>query len=116
MTNKSERRLAAIVAAALAGSAISAGAAVPAFSETDELLELGEYLAAECMSCHQLNSTANGVPSITGLPVEKFVKALKDYKQGARQNATMKNVAQSLTDEEMKALAIFYYQAEKKER
>lgn len=80
---------------------ISAGSA-------GEVYDYGEYLAAECTSCHQLDGTDVGIPAIVTWPEAKFVAALQGYRRGARDNAIMQNVARSLGDEEIAALARFF--------
>ncbi|SEO06643.1 c-type cytochrome [Palleronia pelagia] len=77
----------------------------------DALLEIegdvayGEYLATECTACH---GGGGRIPPLAGLPREYMLSALHDYKSGVRENATMKNVAMALGDDEMAALAAFF--------
>jgi cytochrome c553 len=74
----------------------------------DELYAYGEYLSGECLTCHRLDDNAGQIPAIFGWPEDKFVKTLTMYKQGMRENAAMRNVAASLGDEEMAALARYF--------
>lgn len=70
---------------------------------------LGEYLAAECVTCHQLSGTpAAGIPPIVGLPQDAIVNALMAYKTGQRDNDVMRNIAARLSAEEMSALAAYF--------
>lgn len=86
----------------------------PASSFTDIVLamegdpEYGEYLAGECVTCHQATGHADGIPSIVGLPREYFVKALFDYKTNVRRNEVMKLRVANLANEEIAALAAFF--------
>jgi cytochrome c len=73
-------------------------------------VEYGAYLAQECSSCHQLHVTKPGIPQIAGLPADYFIQALSWYKEGARENATMRTIARSLDDEQIAALAAYYAQ------
>lgn len=70
--------------------------------------EYGEYLAAECTTCHQRDGAAEGIPSIVFWPEERFVVAMHAYKQGLRPHAVMQNVARRLDNEEIAALAAFF--------
>jgi cytochrome c553 len=72
-------------------------------------LALGEYLAAECVTCHQLSGKATGgIPPIVGLPQEAFMAALMAYKTGGRANPVMRNIAARLTEEDIAALAAYF--------
>ena len=74
----------------------------------DELFEYGEYLSGECTSCHHLGGQDSGIPSIVGWSEKAFIDALKAYQSGARANPAMQNVARSLGDEELLALARYF--------
>lgn len=74
----------------------------------DELFDYGIYLSSECTSCHQLDGSYDGIPSITGWSEEHFVEVLKSYRSGRRSHQIMQNVARSLADEDMAALARFF--------
>ncbi len=78
----------------------------------DELFDYGEYLSGECTSCHQLSGENTGIPSIVGWSEKAFIDALKAYRSGARENAAMQNVARSLGEEELSALARFFAKTE----
>ena len=71
-------------------------------------LAYGEYLAGECVSCHQPDGTDEGIPSITGWPAEDFVRAMHAYKVKARPHPVMRMIAGSLADEEIASLAAFF--------
>ncbi len=68
----------------------------------------GQYLAGECTACHQRDGGAQGIPSITGWPVEDFVIAMHAYRNNVRQNPTMNMMASRLSDEEIAALAAYF--------
>ncbi|MDE0204103.1 MAG: c-type cytochrome [Rhodospirillaceae bacterium] len=74
--------------------------------------EYGAYLAGECTTCHQVDGAAEGIPSITGWPLDDFVIALHAYKHGKRVHPVMQMVAGRLSDEEIAALAAHFYKAE----
>jgi len=70
----------------------------------------GEYLANECVTCHQKTGNYSGIPSITGWPPETFVQALNSYRWRERQNPIMQTIADQLNDDEMAALAAYFEQ------
>jgi len=91
-----------------------AAASGPASSFADIVLALegdpdyGEYLAGECVTCHQASGHADGIPSIVGLPKDYFVTALFEYKTNVRRNEVMKLRVANLANEEIAALAAYF--------
>ena len=73
--------------------------------------EYGAYLAGECITCHQGEGAAEGIPSIIGWPHDDFVIALQAYKHGKRVHPVMQLVAGRLSDEEIAALAAHFRDA-----
>lgn len=80
--------------------------ALPAAAAPD--IAYGEYLANECVTCHQRTGNFNGIPSITGWPQDTFVQALNSYRWRERTNPIMQTIADNLTEEEMAALAAYF--------
>ena len=84
------------------------------FEVSDEILAIvgdidyGEYLSSECITCHHAQGLDEGIPSITGWPIESFVWALHSYKSGARKHPIMEMITQRLSNEEIASLAIFF--------
>ena len=70
--------------------------------------EYGEYLSAECTTCHQASGAAEGIPSITHWPEEDFVVAMHAYKNELRPHPVMQMIAGRLGDEEIAALAAYF--------
>lgn len=68
----------------------------------------GEYLASECVTCHQVDGSNKGIPSITGWPEKVFVQAMHAYKRKSRPNEVMQNVAGALGNDEIAALASWF--------
>lgn len=68
----------------------------------------GEYLAGECLTCHQEGGSDSGIPSITGWPPDVFVTALHAYRSRARENPVMQMITAPLADEEIAALAAYF--------
>ena len=96
------------------GGAVAAGCATaicgllgpgPGLAED---VALGRYLAAECVACHPRDNRTSGIPAIVGWPPDQFVAALRSYKTRERANPVMQNVAASLTEEQMAALAAYF--------
>ena len=101
-TNKSVRRIRET------GLALLALLALPDPAAAGDAA-LGEYLAAECVTCHQRSGAATGaIPPIVGLEESRFVEALMAYKAGTRANDVMRSIASRLTTEEMEALAAYF--------
>ena len=104
----------------MAGKGLITGAgaialALPVFADDAGLIGIlaiegdvayGEYLSTECTACH--GTEGGRIPPLAGLPAEYFAAALHDYREGHRDNAVMGNVAKSLGDEEIAALAAYF--------
>jgi len=88
----------------IGGSAVGTGHARSA----DSLMGLGRHLSQECTSCHRIDGVDNGIPSIIGLDPEYLAKTLNLYRNGGRANPVMVSVAQSLDDEQVKALSLYF--------
>ena len=71
----------------------------------------GQFLSAECKTCHLAGGGSEGIPSIVAWPEEDFVLAMHAYKRGLRPNPTMQMMAQRLSDDEIAALAAYFAQA-----
>lgn len=70
--------------------------------------EYGEYLSAECLTCHRRDGADQGIPAITQWPPEDFVVAMHAYKQKLRPHPFMQMMAGRLSDEEIAALAAYF--------
>lgn len=70
--------------------------------------DYGEYLASECLTCHQSDGTSDGIPSITLWETEDFVVAMHAYKRKIRPHPVMQMLAGRLNDEEIAALAAYF--------
>lgn len=86
----------------------------PVRSFTDMVLQIegdpeyGEYLAGECVTCHQTSGHADGIPSIVGLPKDYFVRSLFEYRTNVRSNEVMKLRVANLANDEIAALAAYF--------
>ena len=70
----------------------------------------GQALAAPCAACHGAEGVSGNPasPSLAGQDAQYLTSALREYKDGARSNATMKALAAGLDDTATKNLAAFY--------
>lgn len=72
--------------------------------------EYGEYLAGECLTCHQSGDTSGRVPPIHKLTPDYFIYALLEYQNGARSNRVMQTISGALGVEEIAALSAVFSQ------
>lgn len=71
-------------------------------------IELGRYLASECMTCHRAQTTASAIPNLTRIPRDHFVTVIKAYRSKELPNPAMQNVAARLSDEDIESLALYF--------
>ena len=76
-------------------------------------LELGRYLATECMTCHGASKTDSAIPDIFGKPESLVDQRLKAYRDKSLPNEVMQTVASRLKDDEIAALAAYFRTATK---
>jgi len=73
--------------------------------------EAGKSIAAQtCASCHGAdgNSTNPQFPRLAGQQASYIVRALLDYKSGARNNPVMKGFATGLSEQDMKNVGAWF--------
>lgn len=68
----------------------------------------GQYLASECVTCHQLSGKTDGIPSVVGWPTEQFVTVLNTYRKKERAHEAMQAIASKLSDQDVAALAAYF--------
>lgn len=90
------------------GFAMAAMASAPASLADAADKAFGEYLASECVTCHQLAGRYEGIPPIVGWPTPTFIEAMREYRKRKRANPIMQTVADRLSDEEIAALAAYF--------
>ena len=97
-----------IKVALIAGCAIAACAATNGFAAGD--VSAGRQKALMCQTCHGLDGKAKipEAPNLAGQNELYLVKALKDYRSGARKNDMMSLVAPTLKDKDVDDLAAYY--------
>jgi cytochrome c553 len=69
---------------------------------------LGEYLSAECVTCHQLSGQFDGIRPIVGWPEPLFIEVMGEYRQKKRNSEIMQTIAVRLSAEEIAALAAYF--------
>jgi cytochrome c553 len=108
-------RLRALVIVAMFGamSVVMFGAISSAVGQTDLAdqiakadLGYGEYLAGECVTCHQKSGA--GIPQINGIETETFVTIMKAYRSKELDNKVMQMMAGRLDDEQIISLAAYF--------
>ena len=84
--------------------------AVPAVVWAGGDIAKGKELSTSCAACHGAdgNSTIPTNPILAGQYESYLVKALQDYKSGARTNAIMAGFATALTDQDIRDLAAYF--------
>jgi cytochrome c553 len=71
-------------------------------------MELGRYLATECLTCHRAATPDGAIPNIFGVAETNLTEVIKAYRAKRLPNAVMQNIAARLTDEEIAALALYF--------
>jgi cytochrome c553 len=83
-----------------------------AFAQVDKSPEYakGQALAGVCAGCHGVdgNSVVPTQPNLAGMSAQYIARQLSHFKSGQRDNAIMKGFAANLSDEDMKALGVYY--------
>ena len=88
-----------------------------AFSDEQEIIamgdiEYGEYLGAECASCHLQTGVSEGIPAINGMDAEVFVALMLAYRSKEMENPVMQMIAGRLDDEQIGSLALYFSKLE----
>jgi cytochrome c553 len=89
---------------------IAAGALAPAPALAADV-NAGQAKVKEiCQACHGLdgNSTVADYPKLGGQYPDYLMKALRDYKSGARKNPIMAGFAATLSDKDIENVAAYY--------
>jgi len=68
-----------------------------------------KVVAATCYNCHGPNATSSpAIPGLAGQDKEDFVTAMKEVRDGKRENTVMQRYAIGYTDDEYEALGEFF--------
>ncbi len=97
-------RLIALFATVLFAAAVSAQA------DKNPDYAKGQALAGVCAGCHGVdgNSVVPTQPNLAGMSWQYTARQLAHFKSGQRDNAIMKGFAANLSNEDMKALGVYY--------
>jgi len=103
----SQRRSYALV---IPAALFAAGVLVAGDARAAGDVAAGRQKALMCQTCHGLDGKAKipEAPSLAGQSVVYLVKALNDYRTGARKNDMMSLVAPTLKDKDVEDLAAYY--------
>jgi len=85
---------------------IAAVAAVTARAGGD--IELGRYLASECLTCHRARVGGAAIPDLTKIPRDRLVGLVQAYRGKRLANPVMQTIAGRLSDEDIEALALYF--------
>ena len=72
----------------------------------------GRKKAQSCLTCHRKGNIVHGemTPIISGQYQDYLIKALKDYRSGARQHLIMNQLAVELSDQDIEDITAYYSQ------
>lgn len=73
-------------------------------------IEAGKAKSAVCAACHGTNgiSAVPLYPNLAGQKEDYLAKQIKAFREGIREDATMKPMVSPLTDEDIANLAAYY--------
>src|SRR5437667_12361968 len=103
----------------LAACAVALAVSSPAFGQSPGATgsaEIGSQKVQMCQGCHGIPGWRTAypevyrVPKIAGQHQTYIVKALQEYKSGARTHPSMRAIASSLSDADMANIAAYYAQ------
>ena len=72
---------------------------------------LARNLAATCANCHGTNGNAvkgSGLDSLAGVPKDKTLQKLADFKSGDKPASIMHQITKGYTDEQLDLIATFF--------
>jgi cytochrome c553 len=94
-------------------TAVAIAEACPGARAAGVDIELGRYLATECMTCHRAATATSTIPNIFGLAERHFTDVVKAYRAKTLPNAVMQNIAARLSDDEIASLALYFARTKK---
>lgn len=99
-----------VIACTAAGIAMAAALAMPARAASGAEAQAGKAKAAQCFTCHGADgmSKVPDAPNLAGQNEIYLVKALNDYKSGARKHEVMSMMTQNLSASDIQQLAAYY--------
>ncbi len=83
--------------------------ALPLAPSLAQDMKLARNLAATCANCHGTNGKAKGdMKPLAGMPADKLIAMLADYKSGAQPATIMHQIAKGYTDEQIRLVAAYF--------
>jgi cytochrome c553 len=72
-------------------------------------VHLARNLAATCANCHGTNGVARGdMKPLAGVPADKIVAMLADYRSGAMPATIMHQIVKGYTEDQIKLIAAYF--------
>ena len=71
-------------------------------------IELGRYLATQCVTCHRGATPGGAIPNIFGMAEPRFTTLVKAYRDKRMPNPVMQTAVSGLKDEDIEALAAYF--------
>jgi cytochrome c553 len=109
-----DHKAATLALMGFAAAAAVAGSAAVTRASGDRAL--GEYLSAECVTCHQVSGRYDGIPSIVGWPEASFVEIMDEYRSKKRPNPIMQTIVARFSSDEVAALAAYFASLEQRSK
>ncbi len=94
----------------LYASLFAAGLAFATSAVQAEAQRTGEMMANTCAACHgtQGRLEALALMPLAGMEQEEFIRAMTDFRSGARPSTLMGSLATGFSEAEIKAMAEFF--------
>jgi cytochrome c553 len=108
------RPLRILLAAALSSAALAAQAQAPAAPAKAGNADAGKIKVFQCQGCHGIPDWKTAFPEVYRVPKlggqrpEYIIAALKAYKSGERDFATMRAMTSNLSDQDIADIAAYY--------
>jgi cytochrome c553 len=78
-------------------------------AEEASLNLVGRNVAASCANCHGTQGLARGgMAVLAGMPAERLLATLADYRSGARPATIMGQIAKGYSDAQLREVAAYY--------
>lgn len=92
------------------GIAMASALAMPAWGASGTEAQAGKAKAAQCFACHGPDGLAKvpDAPNLAGQNESYLVKALNDYKSGARKHEVMSMMTRNLSSSDIQQLASYF--------
>ncbi len=88
---------------------VLAGCMVAALPVRAQDALLARSLAATCANCHGTDGRARGeMKVLAGMPAEKLVASLTDFRSGAMPSTIMQQIAKGYTEQQIRLMAAYF--------